>query len=631
MKLRLADYIAGFLADNGISDCFMITGGGAMHLNDAIGHHEDIDCTFCHHEQACAIAAESYARLSGRIAAVCVTSGPGGTNAVTGVMGAWVDSVPMLVISGQVKRETTIAACPELELRQLGDQEFDIVHTVANMTKYAAMVTEPDEIAWHLEKALQLALSGRRGPVWLDIPLDVQGAVIDTDDLIHYAGTKADGSVGHDAAESIVTSDMSGEEVPHIASDTVRDILGMIKQAKRPLVLAGTGIRHAGAGEEFGRLLDILKIPALTAWNANDLVPYDSPWFAGMPGTVGTRPGNFALQNCDLLLSLGCRINIRMAGYTHFDFARNARIISVDIDKAELLKPTLRIDVPVHGDVKEFIALMSEAAASDSRSGRDHSEWLARCKELLCRYPAVLPEYHLSAEGTINPYVFIDELFDALREGDRVICSNGSACVITFQAARMKAAQRMYTNSGCASMGYGLPAAVGAAVAERSHGSSDTNERIICIEGDGSLMMNLQEMATAAGRGLDIRMFVINNNGYHSMRQTQKNLFDTPFTGIDPASGVTFPDFSLLAEAFGWKYHRISSENECKKTLSIMLSDRECGPVMCEVMADPAQDFEPKVSSRILPDGSIVSPTLDDMAPFLPRSEYDHYSSHHGT
>lgn len=607
MKIKLAKYISEFFVEHGINDCFMITGGGAMHLDDAIGHQEGMHCTFNHHEQACAIAAEGYARMTGRIALVCVTSGPGGTNAITGVMGGWVDSIPMFVISGQVKREMTTWACSELNLRQLGDQEFNIVESVKNMTKYAVMVTNPIEIAYHLEKALYLALNGRMGPVWLDIPLDVQGAVIDTDSLIHF-----------DPEKEAFWQEKS------IDASLIGTVVQKIKEAKAPLVLAGTGINLADADKELLAFLDKYKIPVVTAWNANDTVSFDNPYFAGMPGTVGTRPGNFAVQNCDLLISLGCRMNIRMIGYNHFDFAKNAFKVVVDIDSRELVKPTVKADIPVCGDVKEFLQLMLE---KDYQPNEAHEAWVKWCKDILERYPVVRDEYHckgdssgLSADGSegsaklINPYVFMDKLFDRLDGTDRIICGNGAACVITFQAGKIKQGQRMFTNSGCAAMGYGLPAALGVAV-------SDNSRRTVCIDGDGSIMMNIQELATIVHNRLNMKIFILNNNGYLSIRQTQRNLFKPPFIGIDSESGVGFPDFKKLSDAFGISYTRLDSECGAERIIEEFLE--KDGPSICEVVVDPDQNFEPKSSSKVLPDGKIVSPSLDDMFPFLDRDEYE--------
>ncbi len=594
MQIKLARYVADFLVKNGVSDCFMVTGGGAMHLDDALGHQAGLRCVFNHHEQACSIAAEGYTRMTGKLAAVCVTSGPGGTNAITGVMGGWLDSIPMFILSGQVKRETTIWSCPDLGLRQLGDQEFDIIGSVSNMTKYAVMVTNPDEIAYHLEKALFLALNGRGGPVWLDIPLDVQGATIETEELIHFRP---------EAEKPWAT--------PAPKPGIAQTILEKISQAKAPLILAGTGIRLGNAEEKFLKLLDKLQIPVVTAWNANDTVPYDSPCFAGMPGTVGTRPGNFAVQNCDLLLSLGCRLNIRMIGYNHYNFAQNAYKIIVDIDPKELIKPTVRPDLPVNADVSDLI---DEMLALEYTPEEKHAAWVGWCRKLVAQYPAALPSYRNHGEGLINPYVFTDKLFDHLTADDRIICGNGSACVVTFQACKIKRGQRMFTNSGCAAMGYGFPAAVGVAV-------SDNSKRTVCIDGDGSVMMNLQELATVAQNKLNIKLIILNNNGYHSIRQTQTNLFKPPFIGIDPASGVSFPDFEKLAEAFGVRYFRLDSETNCDEALTGALN---CdGPCLCEAVVDPTQNFAPKSSSKVLPDGRIVSPSLEDMFPFLDREEFD--------
>ena len=598
MKIKLAKFISQFLVDNGITDCFMVTGGGAMHLDDAIGHQEGMHCVFNHHEQACSIAAEGYTRMTGKLAAVCVTSGPGGTNAITGVMGGWLDSIPMFVISGQVKRETTTWSCQELGLRQLGDQEFDIINSVSNMTKYAVMLTNPKEVAYHMEKALYLALNGRGGPVWIDVPLDVQGAMIETEELIHF-----------NPAEE------KPWQVPEVKLEVVDTILEKIKKAKAPLILVGTGIRLGGAEELLLKLLDKLQIPVVTAWNANDVLAADSPYFAGMPGTVGTRPGNFAIQNCDLLLSLGCRLNIRMIGYNHYDFAKNAYKIIVDIDPRELVKPTIRPDMPVNADVKDLISKMLD---SDYNAETKHKKWLVWCQNLVKEYPAACKEYHRNDGGVINPYIFMDKLFDHLNNNDRIICGNGSACVITFQAGKIKQGQRMFTNSGCAAMGYGLPAALGVAV-------SDNARRTICIDGDGSIMMNVQELATIVQNNLDIKIILLNNNGYHSIRQTQTNLFQPPFIGIDEKSGVGFPDFKVLAQAFGMKYYVLDNEENCSQVLEEALNCE--GACICEAIVDPSQNFAPKSSSKVLPDGRITSPSLDDMAPFLDREEFEKIKS----
>lgn len=599
MKIKVSNYISQFLVEHHITDCFMVTGGGAMHLDDALGHQKGLKCIFNHHEQACAIAAEGYTRMTGRVAVVCVTSGPGGTNAITGVMGGWLDSIPMLILSGQVKKETTTWSCHEIGLRQLGDQEFDIIHSVSNMTKYAVMITNPAEIAYHLEKAFYLAHNGRKGPVWLDIPLDVQGSVVETENLLHF----------EPSAEDLWA-------VPKINENTADEIINKIRHAKSPLILAGAGIRLGAAQEAFVALVDRLKIPVVTAWNSTDVIAYDNPYFAGMPGTLGTRAGNFAVQNCDLLLSLGCRLNLRMIGYNHYDFAKNAYKIIVDIDPRELIKPTIKPDMPVNADVKDLIKAL---LAAEYHPEEKHIRWIDWCKKIKEKYPVVHKSYYLTKQAPINPYVFIDHLFDTLDKNDRIVCGNGSACVITFQAGKVKQGQRLFTNSGCAAMGYGLPAALGVAV-------SDNTRRTICIDGDGSIMMNIQELATIAYNKLDIKIFLINNNGYHSIRQTQRNLFEPPFIGIDSESGLGFPDFNKLSDAFGIKYFCFDDEQNCSDVINAALSYP--GPCICEVRVDPNQNFAPKSSSKILPDGRIVSPSIDDMAPFLTREEYESIHFH---
>ena len=593
--MKAAQYIADFLVDHGVTHNFMVTGGGAMQLDDAFGHKEGLTNIFNHNEQGCAIAAEAYARLTGKIASVCVTSGPGGTNAITGVVGGWLDSIPMFVVSGQVKRETTLWSVPELNLRQLGDQEFDIVHTVANMTKYAVMVTEPQDIAYHLEKAWYLAKTGRKGPVWLDIPLDVQGAVIDPATLRHF-----------DPAE------LGEKTYGEVGPETAAEILRKIHEAKAPLIFAGSGIRLSGADQLLLKLIDKLQIPVAVAWNSGDLVAYDNPYYAGSPSREGTRGSSFIVQNCDLLLSLGSRLNIRTITYNKFDFAKNAYKIIVDIDDQELKKPTIRPDMPVCADVRQLLEVLLEQQYTPNP---EHKKWAGWCRHMVEKYPAVLPQYH-TQEGLLNPYVFVDELFKQMNTEDVLTLGNGSACVMTFQACKIKQGQRMFTNSGCAAMGYGLPAALGAAVAR-----SKEDGRVLCIDGDGSLMMNVQELETISYNQLNVKLFVLNNNGYHSIRQTQRNLFKPPLIGLDPKTGVGFPDFEKLAQAFGFTYFELDKEPDAAGVIARVLETK--GPVLCNVVVDPEQNFVPKLSSKVLPDGRIVSPSMDDMFPFLPRDEYE--------
>ena len=588
MKIKVAQYIANFLADKGISHVFTVTGGGAMHLNDAFGHSPKLKCIYNHHEQASAIAAEGYTRLSGKLAAICVTSGPGGTNAITGVLGGWLDSIPMFVISGQVKRETTIHAT-DVPLRQLGDQEFNIVSSVSSMTKYAKIIMDPNEIRYHLEKAYYLSLSGRGGPVWLDIPLDVQAAIIDTDDL-----------------KSFEESDLKQTENPIYDVSITSEIIDKIKSSKRPVIFAGTGIRLANAHSEFLSLIEKLKIPVVTAWNAHDVL-YDShPTYCGRPGTVGTRGGNFVVQNSDLLLVLGCRLNIRQISYNYKAFAPKAYKIVVDIDKSELKKPTINVDLPIWANLKDVVDDLLKVDYNPN-----HDQWLEWCKNINDRYPATLQEYYQS--NPINPYVFIKEFTYGLKEDDDIICGNGSACVISFQAAMIKEHTRLFTNSGCAAMGYGFPAAIGGCVARNG-------KRVICIDGDGSFQMNIQELQTVVYNNLNLKIIYINNNGYHSIRQTQNNLFEGPLVGVCDGNGLSFPEAERIAYAYNIPYIRVSEYKDLPK---LHLKMEDDGPLFAEIVVDYSQSFSPKLSSKVLPDGKIVSPEIDDMYPFLPREEYE--------
>lgn len=596
MKIKVAHYIAQFLAEHDVKHIFTITGGGAMHLNDALGHSEKLHCIYNHHEQACAMAAEGYARLTGKVAAVCVTSGPGGTNAITGVLGGWQDSIPMFVVSGQVKRETTTWST-EVPLRQLGDQEFQIVDCVKNMTKYAHMVTEPETIRYHLEKAWYLCNHGRKGPVWLDIPLDVQAAEIEIDIL-----------------QGFEQGELEQEEAPVYSEAVTGRILEKLAEVKRPVILVGTGVRLAGACEILLQAMDVLQIPVVTAWNAHDLIADDNLYYCGRPGSVGTRGGNFVVQNSDLLLVLGCRLNIRQISYNYKEFAKNAYKIVVDIDEAELRKPTISVDMPVHADVKDLLqSLIRNCDKKSDEICQMHQEWLAWCKGVNAKYPTVQKKYY-DKQKPVNPYVFIGELGQYLDNQEQVICGNGSACVVTFQSFPVKQGQRLFTNSGCAAMGYGFPAAIGACIAKDNH-------RTICIDGDGSFQMNIQELQTVVYNRLNLKIFILNNNGYHSIRQTQNNLFEPPLVGVCDGNGLSFPDLEKIAYAYGIPYSRIEAVEDIKTAVPKLLLAE--GPALCEVMIDPEQNFEPKLSSKVLPDGRIVSPEIDDMYPFLPREEYE--------
>ncbi|MGK5090051.1 thiamine pyrophosphate-binding protein [Bdellovibrionota bacterium FG-2] len=590
--MRVSDYIAKRIAEFGVEHVFLVTGGGAMHLNDAFGRNKSLKYVACHHEQACAMAAESYYRMSGKLAAVNVTSGPGGTNAITGVLGAWLDSLAMIVISGQVKWETLVRSTG-LPLRQLGDQEFDIVSMVKHTTKYAEMVTDPKTIRYHLERALHLATTGRPGPVWLDIPMNVQGAIINPDELKGYDPSE-------DAQEKPTTN------IPAIT----QEIWQRLKASKRPVVFVGSGVRIGHAQEQLIEFLDKMGLPVVTAWNAHDLVWDDHPSYVGRPGTIGDRSGNFAVQNADFLLVLGSRLNIRQVSYNWKSFARKAFKVVVDIDSTELKKPTITPDLPIHADVRDVLAELLKTAPSTT--ALEHQEWLKWCLERKKKYPTVLPEYWQTKDA-VNPYCFTDALFSELKENDLVVTGDGTACVVTFQAAKIKKGQRLYTNSGCASMGYDLPAAIGAAI------STDSKKRIICLAGDGSIQMNLQELQTIVTHRLPIKIFVFNNQGYHSIRQTQGAYFPDNIVGCGVESGLGFPDFGKLANAYGIPFRRCVSHSELKAAIQATVCEE--GPQICEVVLDLKQQFAPKLASRKLPDGQMVSPALEDLFPFLSREE----------
>ena len=602
--MRVADYMAQFIVGYGITDLFSVVGGGAMHLNDAFGHHGGLHVTYNHHEQACAMAAESYARLTGRIAAVCVTTGPGGTNAITGVLGGWLDSIPMLVISGQVKFTTTVASCPELGLRQLGDQEWHIVDTVRDMTKYAVMVTDPLRVSYHLEKALYAATHGRPGPCWVDVPLNVQAAEIDPSDLVHFDAEHDTPEEGGDGIRAL----REQEVVEPVCDEVMDEFVALVRASRRPVVIAGDIVRTLGCYGQFRAAIEKLDIPVCTAWNAHDLIPDDHPLCAGRQGTAGTRGGNFVVQGADLVISLASRLSIRQVSYNWENFAKDAKLVYIDVDAAELAKPTLSVDLPIHADIRDFLWRLN---ARPEHFVGAHPRWNQWCRDINAKYPVCLPEYR-EVKRPINMYVFFDEVSRRLPEGSKIVCGNGAPCMAGFQTLHIKEGTRLYHNSGVAAMGWGLPAAVGAAVALKG-------ERVICLTGDGSIMMNLQELETLAHNELNIKLFLINNSGYQSIRITQSNLFEARFVGIDPASGVGLPSWQKVSAAFGLGFARLDSTDDLGAGIDAFLATPEAG--ICEVVCGTEQFWAPKLGARQLPDGSMVSPSLEDMSPFLSAEE----------
>lgn len=594
----MSDVVADLLVANDISHVFMVTGGGAMHLNDAFGKHPGLSPVFCHHEQACAMAAESYGRLTNRLAAVNVTTGPGGLNSLNGVFGAFVDSIGMVVISGQVKLETMMGSY-KVPLRQLGDQEVDIASIANGITKSSEVLDNPLDVRYVVERAIWIARNGRKGPVWIDIPVDVQAALVAESQLRVFDPLDFEENRIGDG------SPLTGEAL----SGQLHRMLTRLSAAQRPVVLAGTGVRLSGCYETFLRVVEKLGVPVATAFNAHDLLEEAHPLYVGRPGTVGDRAGNFAVQNADFLLVLGCRLNIRQISYNWPAFARDAYKVMVDIDLAEIAKPTLHIDLPIHADLSEVLILMDKDLAY--RSEPSHQEYLRWCQVRRAKYP-VMEEAYEGTSSLVDPYCFVSRLFEELDDDDVVVCGDGTACVVTFQTAKIRSGQRLYSNSGSASMGYDLPAAVGAAVARGG-------KRVICIAGDGSIMMNIQELQTIAGYQFPIKIFVLNNDGYSSIRQTQNNYFPGGLVGCDPASGVTFPDFVKVGNAFGITSRRCESLDAAPKDIRNTLDG--FGPQLLEVMLDRDRPFTPKLASRQLPNGRMVSAPLEDLSPFLSREE----------
>lgn len=584
--IKVSDFIAKFIAEHEdtAKTVFMVSGGGNMHLIDSLGKNENLEYVCNHHEQACAIAAEGYARISNKIGIAYVTTGPGGTNAITGVYGAWVDSIPTMIISGQVKFQTTIASQPKLNLRQLGDQEVNIVDIVRPITKYAVMITDKNSVKFHLQKAVYEAKHGRPGPVWLDVPLDIQGAMVDEADLVEF-------------------------EIPEAPKfDTkIPQVLDALKAAKRPVIIVGNGITLAGANEEFLKLIEILKIPVIGTFARYDIVRNDHGLFFGRYGTIGNRAANFVVQNSDLIIAIGARLNIRAVSYNWEFFGREAKKILVDIDQNELNKKTIAADIKIKSDAKVFISDLRSALKDEL----DFGFWLEICKNYRKNYPTIEP-FRQNVKEWVDSYNFFDVLSNHKRDLVYVF-GNGTACVSSYQSLRLYENQKVVVNSGCASMGYDLPAAIGACFA---NGKKDT----ICVTGEGSLQMNIQELQTIIHNKLPIKIFVLNNAGYISIRNTQNNFFKGHKVGSDKDSGVSFPNIVKLAEVYGFEACRIENQLNLKGELEEILS--KPGAVVCEIMLSPIEKMEPKLSSKIKPDGKMVSKPLEDMFPFLPREEF---------
>jgi acetolactate synthase-1/2/3 large subunit len=588
--MKLSDYVFQFVAEQKVRQVFLISGGGAMHLVDSLGKTKGIEYIPCQHEQAASIAAGAYAQYTNNLGVALVTTGPGGTNAVTGVAAAWVESIPLMMISGQVKRPDLAVASG---VRTLGFQEIDIVSVVKPITKYAVTVLDPEEIRFHLEKAAYIARSDRFGPVWIDIPLDVQAAQIDEATLKGFIPPVSD-----------------GHTTSRLAEQTVK-IAALITDAKRPVIIAGCGIKLSNAEDAFLRLVEKLKIPVLTTWKAIDLMPEDHPWFFGRPGAIGQRGANFIQQNADLVISIGARLDLGQIGYSYENFAREAKKVIVDIDPAEIKKLKFDIEVAVCGDAGEFINTLESQIGT--REAAADPEWLSRCREWKQKYPVVLPEY-LDKKDYVSTYVLIDSISAELGGADLIVPGSSGACSdILMQTFKVKQGQRILNTPGLGAMGFGLPASIGACLASG-------RKRTVCVNGDGGFQLNIQELSTVARLKLPIKYFILNNQGYGSIKNTQRNYFNGNYVASGPESGVVLPDITKVADAFGIATAKISNQENLRDRIREILSMP--GPVICDVKIDPAEPTSPKLTSSVRSDGTIISKPMEDMWPFLDREEF---------
>jgi acetolactate synthase-1/2/3 large subunit len=586
MLVKLSDYVMQFLVTRGVRHVFMLPGGGAMHLDDSLGRCADLEYTCLLHEQALAIAAEAYGQFTNFPGVGLVTSGPGSTNAITGVAAAYLDSTPCVFISGQAKRQDLKM---DSGVRQMGSQEVDIVAMVSPITKYAVTVLEPSEIRYHLERAWHEATSGRMGPVWIDIPLDVQAAVVDEAMLSGFA-------------PAAVPTDDPG------LGQSIADVIALLNSAERPVILAGNGVKLAGAEELLCRFAEAHQIPVLLTWKAIDFLDYDHPLNFGSPGIMGCRAANFIVQNSDHLLVVGCRLEPSVTAFNAAGFGRNARRVVVDIDEAEIRKLG-PVDVPVVADAGDFLRALTER--QPGVLARNREEWLGYCRRLKERYPVVLDEYRHGDD--INLYVFTDTLFRHLASDDVITPeSSGAAGEVTYQAMRVKNGQRIRNAAGLGAMGFGLPYAIGACIAT-------SGRRTVLIDGDGAFQLNIQELETVARLKLPIKMFILDNSGYASIRATQRNMFEGRLVGSSPDSGLTMPDIRAIAGAYGIRCTEATSHEDLANAIARTLEGGD--PVLCRIPVSESQVTAPRVRAMKTPEGSMISKPLEDMWPYLPSEE----------
>lgn len=584
MKKRIADIVADYIVSQEITEVFSLVGGGAMFLNDALGHHPGLRVTYTQHEQACSMAAEGYVRTSGKMAAVCVTTGPGGTNAITGVLGAYQDNYPMLVISGQVRYPTTVDSTG-LPLRFLGEQEHDIVTTVQNLTKYAVMVRQPEKILYELEKAMYLATDGRPGPVWVDIPMDIQSMEIEEEVLVHYTA-------------------------PQKKSNwDIETFISEIRKSRQPVILTGSAIRSTVHTEQFRTLAKKMGIPVLAPTYNADLFVNGDPIYFGNFGIIGGRAGNFIMQNADLIIGMGCRMAYRQIGFNYAQFSPNSKRMVIDVDPNELKKPTLRIDIPIRADIKDVIAdLLNHEFDLDLPRKQ---QWFDYCCMLRNRYPIDQEKFSAIVAGQVNPYYFARELKKYIADDAVIVLGNSTIAAHVLQMGIDLPKQRIINNMNLGSMGYDLPAAIGAV---RAH-----HNTVTLVTGDGSFMLNLQELMTVRHYELPIKIFISCNGGYCGIVRSQSNMFGH-YIGCTKKTGVEMPDFKKVAYAFDIPYFKVTEQAELDSVLETVYSTP--GPAICEWPQDPSQVIEPRVMNRKSENGCIVSTAIDDLAPFLPREEY---------
>lgn len=590
--IKLSDYLMDFVANLGVETVFLLPGGGCMHLVDSLGRNQRINYVCCLHEQAAAIAADGYAQLRNDLGVALVTTGPGGTNAITGVAASWIDSTPVLIISGQVKRRDMMTG---KGVRQMGVQEIDIVSLVKPITKYAVTITEPQTVRYHLEKAVYLAKSGRPGPVWIDIPLDVQASTVDESML---QGFEPEAQQKKNSSREL--------------KSVIKRVIELLNNSQRPVILAGRGIRLARAERDFLTLIEKLKIPVLLTWRLVDILPEEHELNFGRPGTIASRYANFILQKSDLLITIGARLDLVQIGYDYRRFAPEAKKVIVDIDENEIRKIDTVIELPVVADAGDFVKEFLNQI--DSVKNVNREQWLQRCKHWKEKYPVILPEYLKNTEP-VNTYALIDTLSELLTEDDLIVPgSSGSCSEITYQAFRIKGGQRLINSPGLGSMGFGLPQSIGVCIASG-------RKRTVCIVGDGGLQHNIQELETLKRLNLPIKLFVLNNNGYGAIRNTHRRFFEGRLVCCDPSSGLTLPDTCKIARAYGLKAMKISNQRRLVDKVRDVIETP--GPVVCEVLIDPDLQTAPRLSSRVLEDGSIVSSSLEDLCPFLEKDELE--------